>query len=160
MSSKMKIVLVLRTFYFFHARYAIWTRILGPESAKNWFLVIWSDTHSSPSSFMTCPSFQGSNVLLHIMWSLHTLFMAFCCCTSPKTLVQIQAVGYEKKIDQDSKTRTVFIFEDAVMRIILVYADDRGLQISASTVRNPQIWNHQNLPVLFSLPHMPYPNSD
>ena len=58
--------------------------------------------------------------------------MAFCYCTSPKTLVQIQAVGHERK------KKVVFIFEDAIVRVyedyLGVHADDLGKQISASTV--------------------------
>ena len=74
--------------------YGIWTSISGLENAKNRFLVIWYP------QFTVC--FHDLSVFsriysLHIMWSLHTLFMAFCCCKSPKTLVQIQAVGHERK---------------------------------------------------------------
>ena len=105
--------LFLRTFFLSFMPYRIWRRVSRLESGKNRFLVIWY-TPSSLSSFMTCPSFQRS-IAVHIMWSLHTLFMPFCCCTSPKIIVQIQAVGHERKKNRSSKTRTVFIFEDAIV---------------------------------------------
>ena len=95
-----------------------------------------SDTPSSPSSFMTCPSFQG--FIAHNV-SLQTIFMAFCCCTSPQTFVQILAVDHandeRKKIGPPKQGQSLFLRMQlsTFMTIISVHADDLGLQTSAST---------------------------
>ena len=82
MSSKMKIILVFEDL-FFHALRDLDEfgdlRVLKIDSLS-------SNTPSSLSSFMTCPSFHGS-IAHNVKFVKYTLFMAFCCCTSPKTLV-------------------------------------------------------------------------
>ena len=95
----MKLVLVFEDLFFSFLPYRIWTRVSGLESAKNRFLVIWySDTPSSPSSFMTCPSFQESiahnvkSTTLHV-YIIYGILLLY----KSKTLVQIQAVGHERK---------------------------------------------------------------
>ena len=92
-----------------------------------------SDTPSSPSSFMTWPSFQGS-----IAHNVKSTFITWhlCCCTLqvPKLLPNPGRRAWKKspqKQGQPSFWRTQLF---AFMRIISVCADDLCLQTSASTV--------------------------
>ena len=129
MFSKMKIVFVFEDFYFFHAPQDFEfrdLRVLKIDSLS-------SDTPSSPSSFMTCQSSQGS--IAHVKFSTNGIYAAV---QVPKLLSKSVSQGMKERKKKSSKTRTVFILRTQLslfMRIISVYADNLCLQTSAPTGR-------------------------
>ena len=80
------------------------------SSPKNRFLVTWYPNFTV--YFHDLSVFPRSYWLAHKKNVKFMYIMAFCCCTSPKTLVKIQATGLErktkcpKKQGQSSFTRT------------------------------------------------------